>query len=173
MSATEANIHLDIDHLIGRLGDRDGTARHAAREAIVMAGPATVHALTGTLESPNADARWEAAKALTELRDVEAAPALVHALLDEQPGVRWLAAEALALIGRPSLEPLLHGLIEYSGSPWFREGAHHVLRALAMGALHEVLQPVIHSLEGADQTIAVLVPAHELLQQLDSARAAL
>lgn len=172
MQATKTQTHI-IDELIHRLANHDGTVRHDARVALVSAGLPTVHALMGTLSSSNADARWEAAKALSELRDPEAAPALVTALLDEQPGVRWLAAEALALIGRPALEPLLHGLIEHSGSPWFRDGAHHVLRTFGTGTLDDMLKPLIDALEGRDQSIGVLIPAHELLESLSEARAAL
>jgi HEAT repeat protein len=153
-----------VDRIIISLGDDDGLVRQAARIAAVTAGEVTVPGLIQTLQSNNPDARWEAAKALTELRDQRAIPALVAALTDDLPGVRWLAAEALLYSGRPALEPLLHSLIEHSHSVWFREGAHHVLRGLARGDLRDAIAPVLKALDGIEPEIGVLVPAYELLK---------
>ncbi|MGE0599387.1 MAG: HEAT repeat domain-containing protein [Dehalococcoidia bacterium] len=159
----------DIEQYLRNLGSADGTTRHAARVALVTAGPSTTPGLIETLRSQNSDARWEAAKALSELRDPSAAPALVAALTDERPGVRWLAAEALSQMGRSSLDALLHGLVQHSESVWFREGAHHVLQVLAKGDLREVLAPLLSALDSVEPNIGVLVPAHNLLKIIGQA----
>lgn len=158
----------DIEQHLRDLASADGNIRRAARIALVTAGSPTVPGLISALQSPNADARWEAAKALTEIRDLGAAPALVVALTDERPGVRWLAAEALSLMGRPALDALLHGLVQHSESVWFREGTHHVLQVLAKGDLREVLAPLLSALDSVEPNIGVLVPAHKLLKAIGS-----
>ena len=155
--------------LLEQLGSEEGTVRHNARVALVTAGYVAVPGLVAKLEHGNSHVRWEAAKALTIVRDERAMHALVHALTDEMPGVRWLAAEALATIGRGALEPLLQGMLEHSHSPWLREGAHHVLSTIGKGDLRELVRPVLRALEGVEPEIGVLVPAHELLKALRAA----
>ncbi len=155
--------------LLEQLGNEEGTIRHNARVALVTAGYVAVPGLVAKLEHGNSHARWEAAKALTIIRDERAIHALVQALVDELPGVRWLAAEALATIGRGALEPVLHGMLEHSHSPWFREGAHHVLSTIGKEDLREVVRPVLRALEGIEPEIGVLVPSHELLKALHTA----
>lgn len=158
-----------LSELLEKLGDEEGTVRHHARIALVTAGTVAVPGLIERLEHGNGHARWEAAKALTIVRDERAVHALVHALSDEIPGVRWLAAEALTTIGRGVLEPLLQGMLEHSHSPWFREGAHHVLSTVGKGDLRELVRPVLRALEGVEPEIGVLVPSHELLKALRAA----
>ncbi len=156
----------DIEQHLRDLGSADGNTRRAARIALVTAGPPTVPGLIAALQSHNSDSRWEAAKALCELRDPAAAPALVTALTDERPGVRWLAGEALGLMGRSSLDALLHGLVQHSESAWFREGAHHVLQVLSRGDLHDALAPILTALDTVEPNIGVLIPAHKLLKAI-------
>ena len=166
MADAPARAQERLNALLDQLGSEEGIERHNARIALVTAGYAAVPGLVGRLEHGNRHARWEAAKALTIVRDERAVRALVHSLTDEIPGVRWLAAEALASIGRGVLEPLLQGMLEHSHSPWFREGAHHVLTTVGKGDLREVVRPVLRALEGIEPEIGVLVPSHELLKAL-------
>lgn len=158
-----------LNELLGKLGSEEGTVRHNARVALVTAGYVAVPGLVDRLEHGSSHARWEAAKALTTVRDERAVRPLVNALTDDVPGVRWLAAEALASIGRGVLEPLLQGMLEHSHSPWFREGAHHVLTTVGKGDLRELVRPVLHALEAVEPEIGVLVPSHELLKALRAA----
>jgi len=160
-----------LDELLEQLGSEEGTVRHNARVALVTAGYVATPGLVAKLEHGNGHARWEAAKALTIVRDERAMHGLVSALTDEIPGVRWLAAEALATIGRGVLEPLLQGMLEHSHSPWFREGAHHVLTTVGRGDLRELVRPVLRALEAVEPEIGVLVPSHELLKALRNAGA--
>ena len=157
----------DLSTALAELGSDDGVIRHGARIQLVTAGEPAVTTLIACLSASRLNARWEAAKALTEVLDVRAIPALIVALTDDGPGVRWLAAEALANLGRVVVEPILYELIRNSGSNWFREGAHHVLRELSKGDLRDVVQPVILALEGMAPDVAVLAPAHEVLTRLD------
>ena len=166
MAEAPEGVQERLSVLLEQLGNEDGTTRHNARIALVTAGNVAVPGLVNKLEHGNGHARWEAAKALTIVRDERAVRALVHALTDEIPGVRWLAAEALATIGRGVLEPLLQAMLEHSHSPWFREGAHHVLTTVGKGDLREVVRPVLRALEGVEPEIGVLVPSHELLKAL-------
>lgn len=158
-----------LNALLDQLGNEEGTVRHKARVDLVIAGRVAVPGLCDRLEHGNAHARWEAAKALTVVRDQRAVAPLVHALLDEVPGVRWLAAEALATMGREVLEPLLQGMLDHSHSAWFREGAHHVLVIVGKDDLRELVGPLLRALEGIEPEIAALAPTHHLLKALRGA----
>jgi hypothetical protein len=92
--------------------------------------------------------RGQAAKALGEIGDLAAAPALVKALEDDKFDVRWLAARALVALGRDGLPALLQALIERPSSTWLREGAHHVLYDEGYRTWQEQLAPVMKALEG-------------------------
>ena len=134
-----------------------------AREALVAIGPAAVPALLVALRDPADEVRWEAAKALGQLRHPEAAVALVAALTDSHGGVRWLAAEALAALGEPAMRPILRGLLVHSESQWLREGAHHVLRSL-LASGHADIAPVMRALEGIEPAIGAMTAASDALK---------
>ncbi|MFN0145233.1 MAG: HEAT repeat domain-containing protein [Dehalococcoidia bacterium] len=138
-----------------------------AREALVAIGPASVPVLLEALRADDDNVRWEAAKALGQLRAGEAAVALVGALTDRHGGVRWLAAEALAAIGEPAVRPVLRGLLAHSDSPWLREGAHHVLRTLLTTGPGEIT-PVVRALEGVEPAIGVMTAASDALKAVGS-----
>jgi HEAT repeat protein len=82
------------------------------------------------LQSTNDNTHWEAAKALGEIRDPQAAPGLVDTLEDRESAVRWLAAKGLIALARWVLIPLLEALESESDSIWMREGARHVIHSL-------------------------------------------
>jgi HEAT repeat protein len=64
--------------------------------------------LIRALRNPDMSVQYEAAEALGQLRDPAAVPPLMEALTDDQySGIRWKAAEALAQIGTPSVDPLI------------------------------------------------------------------
>ncbi|HVO70134.1 MAG TPA: HEAT repeat domain-containing protein, partial [Aggregatilineaceae bacterium] len=139
-----------IQALMDILCDRNTLKRHRARLLLVDIGLPAVPFLVQALEDPDAEecARWEAAKALSDIGDPMAAPALIDVLgQDEQFGIRWLAAEGLIALGRNGLVPLLNALIQRSNSAWLREGAHHVLRTLAGRGLYAQVAPVLTALE--------------------------
>ncbi len=158
----------EIPALIDALGGRSKMPPWKAREALVAAGHVAVPALTGALTGKVAEMRWEAAKALSDLGDPASASALVSALEDADGSVRWIAAEALTWIGRESLDPLLHALLQKSGSEWLREGAHHVLSTLRHNAdLPPAALPVLLALDGSTPSIGVMQPTARALEELN------
>jgi HEAT repeat protein len=158
-----------IRNLIAALADGDGMARQRARESLADIGKPAVAPLTETLEKSGEQVRWEAAKALSEICDPAAAPAMVRALEDESFGVRWLAAEGLICLGREGLVPLLEALVCCSDSTWLREGAHHVLRILAGEDLYTEIAPVLTALEDIEPALQVIQPANAALNALKQA----
>jgi HEAT repeat protein len=120
-----------IRDLITTLTGQDGSARKRAREQLVEIGPPAVASLLPLLSNKQTYVRWEAAKALSEIGDPSAAPALVKALEDDDSGIRWLAAEGLILAEQAGLPPLLEALLEQGESVRLRDGADHVLKVLA------------------------------------------
>ena len=93
--------------------------------------------------SPRTNTRREAARALANIGDPSAAPALVGTLDDDKAAARWLAGEALINMGRDALAPLVRGLEGNSDSIWFRDGAHHVLRSLIREGVTDKTIPVL------------------------------
>jgi HEAT repeat protein len=84
--------------------------------------------------------RRQAADALAVLGDVKAAEPLIHALKDEY--VRWDAANALAKIGGPAVEPLIRALTNEDSN--VRLGA---ARALGYIGNARAVEPLIHALK--------------------------
>jgi len=140
--------------------------RREAREALAATGSAATGQVVRALEGGNESLRWEAARVLADLHDPTSADALAAALMDDEAGVRWLAAEALIAIGPACLLPLLRLLLRRSDSAWLREGAHHVLSVIGPTAPPEVAA-VLHALEGIAAPTAVLAPTDNALRALE------
>jgi HEAT repeat protein len=155
--------------LIAALDNHDGAARHRARIALVEIGGPAVAPLIEALTDPNDDVRWEAAKALGQIGDPEAAPALVNALEDENSGVRWLAAEGLIALEREGLVALLQALEKCPDSGWLRQGAHHILHDLATKGLSDLVSPVLAAMEDVEPTVEVPWAALNALDALEKA----
>jgi HEAT repeat protein len=158
-----------IRALMDVLCDRDTLKRHRARLLLVDIGSPAVPYLVQALEDPAAEecVHWEAAKALSDIGDPLAAPALIGILgQDEHFGIRWLAAEGLIALGRTGLVPLLNALIQRSDSAWLREGAHHVLRILAGRGLYAQVAPVLTALEDIEPAVQVPPAARAALDAL-------
>jgi len=157
-----------VSALLTDLSSKDGLVRVRARNALVAIGEQAVGPLVKALAHRNQWVRWEAAKTLGQISDPTAAEALVRALEDEMFDVRWLAAEGLITLGRGTLLPLLHALVERSDSEWLREGAHHVFYDLVKGRpdLKDILQPVLVTLENVDPSLEVPFAAETALNTL-------
>ena len=121
---------LNISELIDNLGEEDYLKRQHARLLLVHREDESVPALLEALQSAKVNTRWEAVKALGEIRNPETIPALIEMLMDEDTGVRWAAMESLIRNGRNTLRPLLEKFIKDFDSLWLREGTHHILRVL-------------------------------------------
>jgi hypothetical protein len=139
---------LSLEELIAQLGDRAGGKRQRARETLVAVGEPAIPSLVALLGSPEVRVRWEAAKALAEMRDRAAIPDLVSLLSDTESEIRWLAATGLIRIGNRSISHVLQALTERAESKGFREGSHHVFHDLSErnGVLRDILKPVLEVL---------------------------
>ena len=93
----------------------------------------------------------------------ETIPALLAALRDPNPGVRWLAGEALIRIGRASVVPLLGTLVRETPDIWLIEEAGHILRHLQLPEFHGALAPVIAACEHSTRDVEVPVQAEVAL----------
>ena len=151
-----------VDSLLSALAAADGVRREKARAELVALGAPVVPLLTETLWAHEDRAHFEAAKALSEIAHPVSVPAFVALLRDQDPGVRWVAAEGLVSVGPASLRLLLKQLIESPGDKAMREGGHHVLKGLGAGSkeLKETLKPVVAACEASDPG-DVLPPAAE------------
>ena len=152
----EQEMSSTIKGLITALSNFNDFSRVEARKALESMGSQAVPYLIEALKHPDYLQRWEAAKALGEIKDPKAAPALVEVLEDEKFDVRWLAARALIEMNVKALKPLFKALIEHADSILLRQGAHHVLHDLAKGELRTYLVPVLIELENMD---SVRIPA--------------
>jgi len=145
-----------INNLIAELGNSSRLQSLKARQRLVEIGEAAVPGLDLVLASGSHHARWEAAKALAEIRSPSSAPALVRALQDEDIGVRWVAMDALIALDQAGLKPLLEALIRDFQSVWLREGAHHIFHTLRRrGHLPKPFINVYEALEGAEPEMKV------------------
>lgn len=159
-----------IKKLIKALSSHDDFSRVEARKALESMGRKAVPFLVETLKDSDYLRRWEAAKALGEIRDPKTAPALVIALEDEEFDIRWLAARGLIEMNVKGLKPLFQALIEHADSGLLREGAHHVLHDLAKGELRKYLAPVLKALEDMDSAVQVPIAASHALEALTKAK---
>ena len=103
--------------------------RNRARDHLADAGPGAVEPLLAAL-SGSGRTRFEASKALVTHRDRRAMPAFLSLLDDPNSEIRWVAAEGLAAIGAPSVEPLLVELTNSDLVEERRRAVHHVLKEL-------------------------------------------
>mgnify|MGYP001324204414 CR=1 FL=1 len=143
----------DIAKLVAALYSHNGTKRQRAREALVDIGAPAVDPLIEVLQGPGHQEQWEAAKALGEIGDPAAAPALVSQLMNDHFDIRWLAAEGLIAIGRQALKPLLAVLAEQGDDELIRSGAHHALHGLAEEGFQAETAPILEALEGPDPDV--------------------
>jgi HEAT repeat protein len=116
---------------ITALGSKNGMERQKARLALVAIGEPAIDILAELSIHPQLIIRWEAVKALSQIKDSVTAPLLINALEDEYEAIRWLAAEGLIALGKPGLISLLQALTSYRLTIFVREGAHHVINQLA------------------------------------------
>ncbi|NWG02848.1 MAG: DUF302 domain-containing protein [Syntrophaceae bacterium] len=156
-----------IQSLIMKLSRSDDTVRIQSRESLVRTGNRAVPQLIETLKHPQHWVRWEAAKALGEIGDPNAAPALTEVLEDDEFDVRWLAAVGLIGMNIKGLKPLLQALMKRGDSTLLREGAHHVIHDLAKGELRKYLVPLKVALEDIEPAVEVPQAAYNALDMLE------
>ncbi len=157
----------DIPSLIKFLGDADGFIRMHARTALICIGKPAVPDLINSLSDADPQMRWQVIKVLEGIGDPDSASALVQCLKDENAGVRWAASEAMIVLEKAALPPLLEALLHDYDSIWLRQGAHHILHVLKdSGKLNEVEGAVFEALEDVEPTAAVPWAAERALETL-------
>jgi hypothetical protein len=170
-----------IEGMVAQLGSKDGVTRERARRALVEMGPRSVELLLQALRQRKSRVRFEAAMCLRDIGDRRAIDGLVEALGDRVFEVRWVAAEGLIVLGRPSVPAVLRALMERSDSIWLCEGCHHVLSHFAGLDLHstyhlehhsawvdfdlrDVLKPVVQALDCSGSSSGAPVAAARAME---------
>ena len=112
-------------------------------------------------------ARWEAAKALSEIGDIKSIPILVKALEDPETDVAWLAAKALEKFKKAAWPVLLGALVEHgSKSVSLQHGAHHILRKQKVEGYNDLLDILRTSLETGSATESISPAAYNILERM-------
>jgi HEAT repeat protein len=119
----------------------------SARETLVNMGKTIIPQMHKLLDSENDLLRMEAAKIVELIGDRRSIPFLLILLDDTIFDIRWIAAEALIKIGRPSICPLLKSIRDGRSSLIFQRGAHHILLALVNENEKAQLVPLLQSLD--------------------------
>ncbi len=120
----------NIGALVQLLFSNDSIKRQEARRELVKIGKPAINFLVGLQYLSQKQVSWEAIKTLSEMAHPDCIPILINALENEDTNIRWLAAEGLIKVGRPSLMPVLEVLEERADSKLLRESVHHVLKGL-------------------------------------------
>ena len=149
------------------LATENGLQRQSARETLVAMGREATATLIRLLKDPHPTVRWEAALALKDIEDPSAGDALAQVLMDESGDVRWVAAEALAAIGREGLRPLLKVLVKNADSFELREAAHVAISLLRNADHRKMLSGVYHALKNGNPPGVVMVEAAEAMDALE------
>jgi len=157
----------EIAEYLNALSSIDHAAVQAARRALVAMGTRAIEPLWKARAQADDLLRWEITRTLVEIQDPRVTDRLVQILIDDpDSGIRWLAAEGLIRLGEASLGPLLEALVHHSDSAWLRQGAHHVLKALATGPREPVLRPVLQALESLEPILQASIAAQRALADL-------
>jgi len=146
----------DLTSLITDLGSPDRKKRKEARQRILQEGKATIPALSGATTGRNREVREEAVKVLSILKHPAAAPALIHALEDDNFSVRWSAMEGMIALGQSGLKALLETLRNNFASVRLRDGARRILRVMnEQDGLDQPLTKVLEALESIEPEVKV------------------
>ena len=95
---------------------------------------------------------------------------LTLALNDDDFGVHWEAAAALAELGAVALPELLLALAnpKLAASPRVREGAYHVLHYSSAPEVHNYAARLMEALKGPAADITTLIEANHWLEEIES-----
>jgi len=154
--------------LVMLLESEDDKVRTRARKSLVTIGKKAVLALSLVLEnSKTYKARWEAAKALSEINDLKSIPILVKALEDPESDVAWLAAKTLEKFRKAAWPELLRALVSHgSASVSLQHGAHHILRKQKVEGYNDLLDILRTALEPGSVPETISPAAHNILERM-------
>jgi HEAT repeat protein len=159
----------NIESLMDMLASKDGIIRQKAREELVALGKPAVSSLIRVLQDSRQDqVRWEAAKALGDINDTAAMPALVKALEDNNSDVTWVAANALKTFNKAAWPPLMQALIKSgSDSVGLRRGVHHILADQKEEGFNDLIATLLKALESSSAPESSDLAAHEILKRMN------
>lgn len=159
---------MSIQSLVNQLENEDIKVRTRARKSLVTIGKQAVPSLSLVLENSKIyKARWEAAKALSEISDLKSIPTLVKALEDQENDVAWLAAKTLEKFRKAAWPELLRALVNRgSESVSLQHGAHHIFRKQKMEGYNELLEELRTSLESGATPESISPAAHHMLERM-------
>jgi hypothetical protein len=152
-----------VAELIAHLSSPRAAARERARQGLVALGRPAVVPLVESLATANDQGQLEATKALAEIADRSAIPALVRCLEADSHEVRWVAAEGLVNIGADAVEPLLIALIDGAARHTILDGAYHVLHAFARRASEPIFEPVLEAIRRPEPAVSAPLAAENAL----------
>ncbi len=139
-----------VGPLTKAMEDRVFVVRTTATQALGKIGKPAVESLIEGLKSGDENVRMYAAKALGEIRDIRAVGPLIEALRlkTRLGGVEGSAAEALAKIGEPAVEPLIAVLKDSDDN----------VRTWAIISLGDIgdtraVEPLIHALKDSNKKV--------------------
>jgi len=157
---------ISTQSLVNLLESEDQKVRTRARNSLVTIGKQAVAPLSLMLEnSKTYKARWEAAKALSEIGDIKSIPTLVKALEDPESDVAWLAAKALEKFKKAAWSELLRALVNRgSDSVLLQHGAHHILRKQKVEGFNDLLDILRASLETGSIPESISPAAYNILE---------
>ena len=155
-----------IRNYINEIISQSGLRRQSARLALVEIGETAVGILALLMMHPQWKVRWEAVKALSQMKNAITAPLLINALEDEYESIRWIAAEGLINLGKEGLMALLEALISYKLSVMLRQGAHHVIKEFSKRYTLSGIDELMASLEGTNNYFELPVNAKNVLNSI-------
>jgi len=164
-SKSRINKH-SIETLIKDLMSDDGVVRNKARLELVEMGECTIDFLAELVNNSNDRVRWEAIKAMGEIKSTFAIPLLIDALEDEVSSVRWLVAEGLIALKNEGIRAILETLIERKESYLLRQGAHHVLHDLNKKLKDDKIAELISLLEHPEVHVRIPMIAKQVLDDM-------
>ncbi len=157
-----------IPALINALRGTDEQMGSVIFTALVKLGPAAVPALLNASASTSQWVRWQCMRALSEIGDTRALPALVSALSDPNYSVAWMAAKGLRGFGKRSLGPVLRLLITSEMTVGLVQTSAFVLSNLCQlqPTLKPYLEPLVRDLRGINSHTTTCLIAQKVLSQL-------
>ncbi|MEA3334470.1 MAG: HEAT repeat domain-containing protein [Chloroflexota bacterium] len=128
-----------------------------------------LEALAILRDSDRTDIEHETAiHALAGYTDDETIAVLVQTLHDDEFGVRWAAANALAYCGKAALLPVLRDLVAHGTGVNLREVAQVALSKNTDPGVREISKPVLAAMKGPAADLATSQAAYELLKELEN-----
>ena len=157
-----------VDALLKALPGADEQMGSQIFISLVQLGHAAVPALIEASTSNSTWMRWHCLRALGEIGDGRALPALVNALQDSDHSIAWMGAKGLVRFGKRGIAPVLRLLTKTEMTPWLVETASYVLSSeyRTNPKLKPYLEPVVQSMHGVAFRVATPNAAHKALSQL-------